>query len=116
MITIHLDVIKKFTEWNTHVLCNDLFYDKKMVQVLLVIVVGTENIACGRVSERAMRFVKGDLMCLLQTKNIIHFINSKNIPEFLKMRARNDDARLSKAEEYKENIISQKRRAVLKTK
>lgn len=62
LVTIHHDVVKKFTEWNTHVLMNDKFYDKKMIQVLLVIIVGSEDIANGKISEKALRFAKGLFM------------------------------------------------------
>lgn len=61
LVTIYKEVLQKFVEWGTHGMCSDLFYDKKMVQILLVIVVGSAEIANGNISDKAQRFVKGQL-------------------------------------------------------
>lgn len=86
----------------------------KMVQILLVIIVGTADIARGIISEKAMCFVKG--MSSVYCKFMCVHMHLKIIPEFVKVRVNNDAARLSKIEEYKENIVAQKRRAALKNK
>lgn len=61
LVTIYKEVLQKFVEWNTHGMCSDPYYDKKMVQILLVIVVGSAAIANGNISDKALRFVKGRL-------------------------------------------------------
>lgn len=60
LITIDYEVIAKFKEWSTKFFCNDVIYDFKLVQALLVLCVGTENIIAGNIPEKVLKFVEGN--------------------------------------------------------
>lgn len=66
MVTIPHEILSKIRSWNTDGLRNDANYDRTIVQALLVLCVGSDAIADGRISEKVMKFVRGENINLAQ--------------------------------------------------
>lgn len=68
-------MLVKFKEWNTQLFRNDMFYDRRMVELLLISGLGSERIANGDVSRKYLKFISGKLdayFMLVHRKNLIY--------------------------------------------
>lgn len=61
LVTVDHGAIAKFREWNTQLFRNDTFYDRRMVELLLMSGLGSEKVANGRISGKYLKFVSGKL-------------------------------------------------------
>lgn len=59
LVSIHASVLNAFREWNTGSFRNNVYYDRRMTQVLLICCIGAEKVAAGEVSERVKKFIEG---------------------------------------------------------
>lgn len=60
LVTIPHDILNKMRSWNTETFSNDTNYDMKIVQALLVLCVGSDAISAGNISDKVLKFVKGN--------------------------------------------------------
>lgn len=59
LVKLEHGVLAKFREWNTQLLCNDTFYDRRMVELLLMCGLGSDRIANGDISRKFLKFITG---------------------------------------------------------
>lgn len=60
LVTIPHDILNKMRSWNTEIFRNDTNYDIKIVQALLVLCIGSDAISAGNISDKVLKFVKGE--------------------------------------------------------
>lgn len=61
LVTIAYDIINKIRAWNTDMFRNDTNYDVRIVHALMVICIGSDAVAAGRISEKLLKFIKGNI-------------------------------------------------------
>lgn len=106
-------MLVKFKEWNTQLFRNDMFYDRRMVELLLISGLGSERIANGDVSRKYLKFISGKLdayFMFVHRKNLKYHRLYILLAVFLCERVHGEDRRLVKLDEYVADFIKQKRK------
>lgn len=65
LVKLEHGVLAKFKEWNTQLLRNDMFYDKRIVELLLMCGLGSDRIAIGDISRQFLKFITGNAYLLV---------------------------------------------------
>lgn len=61
VIEIHNDILAKIRQWNSENFRNDVNLDRKITQALLVLCVGATAVANGQISDKVVKFIKGEI-------------------------------------------------------
>lgn len=59
----------KIRQWNSGMFRNDANVDRKIVHALLVLCVGATAVANGQISDKVLKFVKGEISAIYSAVN-----------------------------------------------
>lgn len=120
-MTVEHSLIAKFKEWNTLLFRNDMFYDRRMVELLLMTGHDSKSIANGNISRKYLKFVSGKLSCIGVNNSFVSNSIDTNqfnalLLVFLRGRVGGDEHRLAKLEEYVTDFVKVKRKQINRQK